>query len=73
MVDNYENLTQLLCNTLQIDDANFDKSFSESGGNSVLAMKFILRVKKETGLEIPLEWMFSNKTIEKLLEDITKM
>ncbi|NKC17589.1 hypothetical protein CWC29_001815 [Pseudoalteromonas sp. S4498] len=64
------NLTMLFVDTLKINDADLNKSFSESGGNSVLAMKFILRAKKESGLEIPMEWLFNNKPISQLIDDI---
>ncbi|CAM4419199.1 acyl carrier protein [Pseudoalteromonas ostreae] len=64
------NLTRLLIDILKINDSELSKSFSESGGNSIIAMKFILRAKKESGLEIPIEWLFHNKPISQLIDDI---
>ncbi len=45
-------------------------NFFESGGNSLLAMQFIVRVHDRLGVELPLKNLLEHSTVAELAEDI---
>lgn len=55
---------------LHCDQIGKNENFFELGGNSLLAMKLISRLKRELSLQIPLAYIFQHPTIASLAEKL---
>lgn len=64
--------TKLFCiwsELLEVDNISDDTNFFDIGGNSLLAIKFIVKAR-EMGINITLKQIFKNQTIAKICSDL---
>ncbi|MCY9027723.1 surfactin non-ribosomal peptide synthetase SrfAA [Bacillus inaquosorum] len=54
---------------LNVEKAGIFDNFFETGGHSLKAMTLLTRIHKETGAEIPLQYLFEHPTIAALAEE----
>ncbi|MDO8223682.1 surfactin non-ribosomal peptide synthetase SrfAA [Bacillus cabrialesii] len=54
---------------LNIEKAGIFDNFFETGGHSLKAMTLLTKIHKETGVEIPLQFLFEHPTIASLAEE----
>jgi len=57
---------------LGLEDIKVNDDFFEAGGHSLLAVKVMVAIEKETGKRLPLTTLFENSTIEKLARLLSK-
>ncbi|MCD6292997.1 MAG: hypothetical protein J7M09_06030, partial [Deltaproteobacteria bacterium] len=65
-------LCQICQDLLQQDDIGADDDFFSRGGNSILAIKFAMKIEKELGVRIKVKSFFDNPTIFELAELLRK-
>ncbi|WP_084436877.1 non-ribosomal peptide synthetase [Aldersonia kunmingensis] len=58
---------------LGTERVGLDDSFFDLGGNSLLAMQVISRVRKETGAEVRVQWMISDSSVSALAAQIERV
>jgi thioesterase domain-containing protein len=56
-------LAAVWCETLGIAEADVEESFFEAGGNSLLAIRFVARVRRVLGSEAPVAALFREPTL----------
>jgi thioesterase domain-containing protein len=56
-------LAELWTDVLNQPDIGVEDNFFDLGGNSLLAIKLIAEIKRSTGLDLPVVWVFANPTI----------
>ncbi|MEC2218290.1 surfactin non-ribosomal peptide synthetase SrfAA [Bacillus subtilis] len=54
---------------LNVEKAGIFDNFFETGGHSLKAMTLLTKIHKETGIEIPLQFLFEHPTITALAEE----
>ncbi|WP_306373041.1 surfactin non-ribosomal peptide synthetase SrfAA [Bacillus subtilis] len=54
---------------LNVEKAGIFDNFFETGGHSLKAMTLLTKIHKETGVEIPLQYLFEHPTIAALAEE----
>ncbi|UHH06863.1 surfactin non-ribosomal peptide synthetase SrfAA [Bacillus subtilis] len=54
---------------LNVEKAGIFDNFFETGGHSLKAMTLLTKIHKETGIEIPLQFLFEHPTIAALAEE----
>ncbi|WP_276736404.1 surfactin non-ribosomal peptide synthetase SrfAA [Bacillus sp. (in: firmicutes)] len=54
---------------LNVEKAGIFDNFFETGGHSLKAMTLLTKIHKETGVEIPLQFLFEHPTIASLAEE----
>ncbi|MBK9399632.1 MAG: amino acid adenylation domain-containing protein [Bacteroidetes bacterium] len=52
--------------TLHVSEVTLDDNFFEQGGYSILAVKLMVDLEKETGIRLPIAVLFTHSTIRKL-------
>ncbi len=65
-------LAQLLEELLEVDKVGATGNFFLLGGNSLLAIQFISRIKKKFGLQLPIKVIFKYPRIDQLVEYINE-
>ncbi len=50
--------------SLNLGDIDVFSNFFEIGGHSIIAVKIVIKIRKKTGIRIPLSSVFQNQTIE---------
>lgn len=63
-------LSEILCNILSVKKIGINSSFFDLGGNSILAIKLISKVREIFGVEVPLINLFKNSTLLGLSEAV---
>ncbi len=63
-----EEIATIWREVLDRDQINMNDNFFEVGGHSLLAVTLFGRIKKKTGLDLPLATLFSNPTLLHLIE-----
>ncbi len=61
-----EKIRKIWEDTLKVKDIRLDDNFFEMGGHSILAVKLMVDLEKETGIRLPIAVLFTNSTIRKL-------
>ncbi|MGW7047349.1 amino acid adenylation domain-containing protein [Streptomyces avermitilis] len=59
-------LCRIVADVLGLTQVGLQDNFFDLGGHSLLATRLTLRIKKETGAELPLQLIFSGATIEEM-------
>ncbi|WP_328877599.1 non-ribosomal peptide synthetase [Streptomyces sp. NBC_00299] len=59
-------LCRVVADVLGLTQVGLQDNFFDLGGHSLLATRLTLRIKKETGAELPLQLIFSGATIEEM-------
>jgi amino acid adenylation domain-containing protein len=59
-------LCRVIAEVLGLSRVGLQDNFFDLGGHSLLATRLTLRVKKETGAELPLQLIFSGATVEEM-------
>jgi amino acid adenylation domain-containing protein len=59
-------IANIWSNVLNIKEISVDSDFFQLGGHSLIAVKVMVAIEKETGKRLPLASLFENSTIEKL-------
>lgn len=65
-------LVELWADILELDRVGIDDNFFEIGGHSILASKFISRLRETVQVELPLRTFFSSPTVAGLAEAMIK-
>ena len=65
-----KNIVDIFCDVLKLDQLGINSNFFENGGQSLLAISVISKIKKELGLTIPISKLFENPTPKSLAEKI---
>ncbi|PYF76880.1 non-ribosomal peptide synthetase [Pedobacter nutrimenti] len=63
---NEQLISNIWSEVLGLDDIKLTDDFFEVGGHSLLAVKVMVAIEKQTGIRLPLAILFENSTIEKL-------
>src|SRR5690606_29828865 len=58
-----EQVAAVFCEVLQLPEVSVDADFFELGGQSLLAIRAVSRIRDLFGVEIPLEAMFANPNV----------
>ncbi|WP_316814877.1 amino acid adenylation domain-containing protein [Pedobacter nyackensis] len=61
-----EMLAKIWSETLKIESVKPEDDFFDLGGHSLIAIKVMMSIEKETGKRLPLASLFENSTLEKL-------
>lgn len=68
--EHQSDLQKLICkvwrDALKVSTVRLDDNFFELGGQSILAVKLMVDLEKETGIRLPIAVLFSNSTVRKL-------
>jgi acyl carrier protein len=54
--------------SLNLEDIDVFSNFFKLGGHSIIAVKIVMKIRKKTGIRIPLSSVFQNQTIEEFAE-----
>ena len=65
-----EVVAEIWGNLLELERVSLEDNFFELGGHSLLATQVMVRVRKTTGVELPLRALFENPTVAKLAAQI---
>ncbi|MBQ1098888.1 amino acid adenylation domain-containing protein [Streptomyces sp. b94] len=65
-------LCRIVADVLGLTQVGLQDNFFDLGGHSLLATRLTLRIKKETGAELPLQLIFSGATIEEMAAVLEK-
>ncbi|AZK48671.1 non-ribosomal peptide synthetase [Paenibacillus lentus] len=68
-----EQLAALFGEVLGVEVVGTQDSFFEHGGHSLKAMTLAARIHKELGVNVPLQYMFDNPTVQKLSELVSEV
>ena len=63
---NEKKVAAIWAGVLGVDSVSVRSSFFDLGGHSLMAMRLVLILEKELGLEVPVSAMFQGKTVEDL-------
>ena len=69
--ENEQLLSVIWSAVLGIENIGIHDNFFEMGGHSILAVKVMSAIEKQTGKRLPLSVLFDNSTIEKLAKKIS--
>jgi amino acid adenylation domain-containing protein len=69
--DHEKIISRIFSNALGINDISVQDDFFDMGGNSLLAVKIMASIERQTGKRLPLATLFNHTTIEKLAAKIT--
>lgn len=61
-----ERVARLWKETLKVPHVHLDDNFFEMGGHSLLAVKLMVDLEKETGIRLPIAILFTNPSVRKL-------
>jgi amino acid adenylation domain-containing protein len=68
--ENEKIVSAIFSKTLGLKDISVQDDFFDMGGNSLLAVKIMASIERETGKRLPLATLFKNTTIQKLAAKI---
>ncbi|MDF2987330.1 MAG: tycC, partial [Eubacterium sp.] len=63
-------VARILAEEIGCERVGITDNFFELGGDSILAVKFLLRIKQETNVVIPVKMLFENSTIQELAASV---
>jgi amino acid adenylation domain-containing protein len=66
-------LAEIWCELLDRDRIGLDEEFFEIGGNSLLAVQTVARLREQLGIEVPLRVLFSASTVGALADELTEL
>jgi len=67
-----ELLASIWCEVLQLGEAMADDDFFDAGGDSLLALLMLSRIRDEFKIELRLDTVFTERTLEAIAQSITK-
>ena len=65
-----ERVARIWCEVLVLDAVGIEESFLELGGNSLVAMRLVSRLRRSFGVEVPLRTLFECSTVAGLAQFI---
>ena len=63
-------VTAIWIEMLQIPDAETEADFFEAGGDSITAIRMVMRIEQDTGIKISMVAIFEYLTLELLIKNL---
>lgn len=66
-------LAAIWCKLLHLESAGMEDDFFESGGHSLLTVELVQAIKKEFGVDLPLQRVFEAPTLSEIAQHISEL